>query len=88
MKLKTGDLTQKAHSVAPLVGAWIEILMEVIEIRQKKVAPLVGAWIEIQMHLWSLEILIVAPLVGAWIEMDRYAESGVMVGRSSCRSVD
>ena len=66
MKLKTGDLTQKAHSVAPLVGAWIEI----------------------QMHLWSLEILIVAPLVGAWIEMDRYAESGVMVGRSSCRSVD
>ena len=89
MKLKTGDLTQKAHSVAPLVGAWIEILMEVIEIRQKKVAPLVGAWIEIQMHLWSLEILIVAPLVGAWIEIVTSITTWkAQDGRSSCRSVD
>ena len=37
----------KAFLVAPLVGAWIEILLATLTQRlQTKVAPLVGAWIE------------------------------------------
>ena len=56
--------------VAPLVGAWIEILSgccfyEVSE----EVAPLVGAWIEIPQTTVILASGIVAPLVGAWIEI-------------------
>ena len=34
-------------SVAPLVGAWIEIFQHKENYRGRKVAPLVGAWIEI-----------------------------------------
>ena len=33
--------------VAPLAGAWIEIMMNLILRLQKYVAPLAGAWIEI-----------------------------------------
>ena len=33
--------------VAPLVGAWIEIVFLLDLFRGVKVAPLVGAWIEI-----------------------------------------
>ena len=32
--------------VAPLAGAWIEIRLEVNQVRIKEVAPLAGAWIE------------------------------------------
>ena len=32
--------------VAPLVGAWIEIVQITITIIKCRVAPLVGAWIE------------------------------------------
>ena len=35
------------HTVAPLVGAWIEINDELDEMSESLVAPLVGAWIEI-----------------------------------------
>ena len=34
--------------VAPLAGAWIEIIMELRQLHQRQVAPLAGAWIEIQ----------------------------------------
>ena len=33
--------------VAPLVGAWIEIVSEFLSRLLSRVAPLVGAWIEI-----------------------------------------
>ena len=36
-----------AVDVAPLVGAWIEILILVLTYTDISVAPLVGAWIEI-----------------------------------------
>ena len=39
--------------VAPLVGAWIEILQEFRSARRNTVAPLVGAWIEILSLYWS-----------------------------------
>ena len=55
--------------VAPLVGAWIEIVNEEIQILSTLVAPLVGAWIEIDFDFAETEEDDVAPLVGAWIEM-------------------
>ena len=40
-------VNMSALPVAPLVGAWIEILYDVDQADVAKVAPLVGAWIEI-----------------------------------------
>ena len=37
-------------TVAPLVGAWIEIYYEEVNKRTDMVAPLVGAWIEIMLN--------------------------------------
>ena len=56
-------------SVAPLVGAWIEIGKVAEKDCDRDVAPLVGAWIEIieeVVHIMNVEV---APLVGAWIEI-------------------
>ena len=55
--------------VAPLVGAWIEIVMLVCGFYLFQVAPLVGAWIEIIKVKTVKKVFIVAPLVGAWIEI-------------------
>ena len=55
--------------VAPLVGAWIEMFINMISIRIIWVAPLVGAWIEITNYRSKKGELQVAPLVGAWIEI-------------------
>ena len=75
--------------VAPLVGAWIEIICKLQPHLISAVAPLVGAWIEILDVLATYKEQIVAPLVGAWIEIVYFLECDVKVyGRSSCRSVD
>ena len=42
---------QISESVAPLVGAWIEINLWADVNQANEVAPLVGAWIEI--NLWA-----------------------------------
>ena len=42
-----GKTAQRATTVAPLVGAWIEILEAAVRCCIVTVAPLVGAWIEI-----------------------------------------
>ena len=55
--------------VAPLVGAWIEILFDHDIYAVLYVAPLVGAWIEIHIVFSYLLSVFVAPLVGAWIEI-------------------
>ena len=47
MKYKSQCLTCNASPVAPLVGAWIEIIIEAAAKTAIMVAPLVGAWIEI-----------------------------------------
>ena len=57
------------YNVAPLVGAWIEILLPTNIAPTGDVAPLVGAWIEISNSLKITKQLNVAPLVGAWIEI-------------------
>ena len=41
-------VSNKTIIVAPLVGAWIEIIIAIAMPKIAKVAPLVGAWIEIQ----------------------------------------
>ena len=56
-------------AVAPLVGAWIEIIVLVIKNWGSIVAPLVGAWIEIAISPANPVAPKVAPLVGAWIEI-------------------
>ena len=60
-------------SVAPLVGAWIEIIFITLTYVWVSVAPLVGAWIEMLNLSASLSLMIVAPLVGAWIEIRKSA---------------
>ena len=56
--------------VAPLVGAWIEIYVDLDAAKDGYgVAPLVGAWIEIDHKGYYCSTCAVAPLVGAWIEI-------------------
>ena len=45
------DHTYIDNSVAPLVGAWIEIANRQESVPAVTVAPLVGAWIEMQFQL-------------------------------------
>ena len=61
-------------TVAPLVGAWIEICITLTWELSRIVAPLVGAWIEINRHLNYTISGAVAPLVGAWIEIQYIRE--------------
>ena len=62
-------MTSNEVWVAPLAGAWIEILYNSRLIVFPPVAPLAGAWIEI-LHPYRRRVCSrVAPLAGAWIEM-------------------
>ena len=60
------------YLVAPLMGAWIEILMKSSNSGVNKVAPLMGAWIEMPLSLVSDLAGAVAPLMGAWIEITTF----------------
>ena len=40
--------------VAPLAGAWIEIVMRPVDVSATAVAPLAGAWIEILYLIWTI----------------------------------
>ena len=46
LKYMEGEKRNKRRLVAPLVGAWIEIVEKTPHGNFRKVAPLVGAWIE------------------------------------------
>lgn len=56
-------------AVAPLVGAWIEIVFYGIGLYRRSVAPLMGAWIEIDLIFALYIVFPVAPFVRAWIEI-------------------
>ena len=56
-------------AVAPLAGAWIEMLIEWILQKMLRVAPLAGAWIEMTTAFNEPSDFAVAPLAGAWIEI-------------------
>ena len=60
-------------NVAPLAGAWIEIIIVFKCCRKLLVAPLAGAWIEIVLQILLSFPVNVAPLAGAWIEIYRQA---------------
>ena len=60
-----------ALSVAPLAGAWIEIVCIVMYVGCWGVAPLAGAWIEIYTVVVGAGGPAVAPLAGAWIEIPK-----------------
>ena len=55
--------------VAPLAGAWIEIMLVKVFHALLMVAPLAGAGIEINASASVSHLLPVAPLAGAWIEI-------------------
>ena len=69
--LKSSNFPSKYRPslVAPLVGAWIEIIFQLQPSILDLVAPLVGAWIEIYKRGTMAKFYHVAPLVGAWIEI-------------------
>ena len=75
--------------VAPLAGAWIEIMQGILLRQETLVAPLAGAWIEMRGVLDGIVDKIVAPLAGAWIEIVNCRLNIVRaVRRSPCGSVD
>ncbi|KXB68326.1 hypothetical protein HMPREF1864_01702, partial [Peptoniphilus sp. DNF00840] len=47
LKCKTRSKNTRLIIVAPLAGAWIEIIEDLQKKELPKVAPLAGAWIEI-----------------------------------------
>ena len=69
LKFLMPHLKATLHTVAPLVGAWIEIRLAFRRWNLASVAPLVGAWIEILPPCKTCFPFPVAPLVGAWIEI-------------------
>ena len=75
--------------VAPLVGAWIEIYVDLDAAKDGYgVAPLVGAWIEIDHKGYYCSTCAVAPLVGAWIEIPPSITFPSFASRSPRGSVD
>ena len=56
-------------TVAPHMGAWIEIFNNSTTSNGFKVAPHMGAWIEIAVIKPASGSIIVAPHMGAWIEI-------------------
>ena len=69
--------------VAPLAGAWIEIVTAVCMCIIRLVAPLAGAWIEICSSEACPNHGAVAPLAGAWIEIITTRQT---LQTSGCRS--
>ena len=76
-------------AVAPLAGAWIEIMSKVSISCVSAVAPLAGAWIEIAIADPLTNMRSVAPLAGAWIEIGSLVHPLWLLSRRSPRgSVD
>ena len=69
MKLRNISKKRNKSIVAPLAGAWIEIVTSVTLYIFSTVAPLAGAWIEIGPPACQPGYNSVAPLAGAWIEI-------------------
>ena len=75
--------------VAPLAGAWIEIVFGMEALILAAVAPLAGAWIEITDPVLTSRCFAVAPLAGAWIEIQPFLPRQYrQLGRSPRGSVD
>ena len=66
---KSYYLNLVTFAVAPLAGAWVEMLSHIYDSTKALVAPLAGAWVEIAICLIEVLSLSVAPLAGAWVEI-------------------
>ena len=89
LKFEIDKICIRIELVAPLVGAWIEIVLSKGESSPGEVAPLVGAWIEIFFDVNIVVFDLVAPLVGAWIEIPSAFERNTdNMSRSPRGSVD
>ena len=76
-------------SVAPLAGAWIEMIDCQNDTNSLSVAPLAGAWIEMRVIINNISDTRVAPLAGAWIEIIvPHTSMSAENCRSPCGSVD
>ncbi len=71
----------------PVRGAWIEMDIDIITIKDTGVShPVRGAWIEIFIHLLSCDDLSPShPVRGAWIEIRIYICSVVLYGSHPVR---
>ena len=69
-------------SVAPLAGAWIEIVSGGLHHIPGSVAPLAGAWIEMSKFGTGCLHRSVAPLAGAWIEIVKQTDAYALSQRS------
>ena len=89
MKYGTASRNFRTNRVAPLAGAWIEILYDEFSQELETVAPLAGAWIEIAIAMAILAMSAVAPLAGAWIEICSHSSiASTILCRSPRGSVD
>ena len=79
LKFRRLRLFWQVGLVAPLVGAWIEMIVNRYRDRPVGVAPLVGAWIEIIPRCSGKTTRFVAPLVGAWIEINLRLKDNVPI---------
>ena len=55
LKFEIDKICIRIELVAPLVGAWIEIVLSKGESSPGEVAPLVGAWIEILVYITAID---------------------------------
>ena len=89
MKSARNGRQDAGDHVAPLAGAWIEMVVRSEMSQLVAVAPLAGAWIEIQPTGFRSEPISVAPLAGAWIEIvPKFQKFAELRRRSPRGSVD
>ena len=69
LKLNALNVHISDYNVAPLVGAWIEIMQIRREHQYVKSHPLWVRGLKLMQAITRIIIAKVAPLVGAWIEM-------------------
>ena len=72
MKFDFYAASEGAASVAPLAGAWVEIVSGLYGSNGGHVAPLAGAWVEINKSVNETVRPMVAPLAGAWVEIKEW----------------
>ena len=90
LKSKRSNVSTNQQTVAPLVGAWIEIIFMVhVMLIPARSLPLWERGLKYTIKVFKSMLIIVAPLVGAWIEI--HDAVGILDGnecRSPCGSVD
>ena len=82
MKCPRGEQLVLGDAVAPLAGAWIEIVQAASAACCKASPPSRGRGLKYLVQAWISANNVVAPLAGAWIEMNT---RGHMMSLRPCR---